>query len=562
MLEWREVDEKVAEVMDQVHNLHLETVQEMGFIWAIDQALVKSLMVEFLRLKLITGDDLSTTLQTWRADMEATTEEFLRDLDSATQTSTALPSKNAAVEMALHKCREVAKLKLALPLTQLDAAREKMEKFIQFHLEELQSQQETKNLVMELSSRITDHQGKVRQLLHSEPLRHAKVAPLVLVGMAADQPLESNFFPGLLEGLLGRLGIAVPGESKPLTSSREGSGHLWSSAVHEALSQLGLPQCLDLHYEEDFLKKQSHQVPMDFSDPLFIPSMANMVYKIVKPPVVLKALPSASSHKVLSISSQPEDGGPKPEVSELKESTPSTPKSSQQAQEQVTEASNTDLDKTDEPTPEKEQLPQGLKVKISHKLRKCGSKATMSSAKDGATPSEVRKESGADEAETTASTGPSEAALRTAQFELYNKDLPEVKEVRARILSLEEGEEATQEDFDSSPNFRLRWAVDETCPPTVIGEYWIDHLDSEGSLAKCKPNDFKFEDEWLPLYTRASVTKQVSSLGSLLNTQGDSPLITVIPPNMPFQCEWEYVIHQLHKAECLAQVSVYYDDNQ
>ena len=38
-LEWWEVDEKVAEVMDQVHNLHLETVQEMGFIQAIDQAL-------------------------------------------------------------------------------------------------------------------------------------------------------------------------------------------------------------------------------------------------------------------------------------------------------------------------------------------------------------------------------------------------------------------------------------------------------------------------------------------------------------------------------------------
>ena len=130
MPEWREVDEKVAEVLDQVHNLHLETVQEMGFIWAVDQALAKSLMVEFLRLKLITGDDLSTTLQTWRADREVATEEFLRDLDSATQTSTALPSKNAAVEAALHKYREVAKLKLALPLTQLDAAQEEMEKFI------------------------------------------------------------------------------------------------------------------------------------------------------------------------------------------------------------------------------------------------------------------------------------------------------------------------------------------------------------------------------------------------------------------------------------------------
>ena len=265
-LGWREVDEKVTEVMDQLHNLHLETVQEMGFIQAVDQALAKSLMVEFLRLKLITGDDLSTTLWTWQADMEATTEEFLRDLDSATQTSTALPSKNAAVEVALHKYQEVAKLKLALLLTQLDAAHEEIEKFIQFHLEELQSQQETRHLVRELSSRITDHRSRVCQVLCSESLRHPEVVLLVLVGMAANRLLESNFFPGLLEGLLGRLGIAAPGESKPPTSSREGAGHLWSSGMHEAISQIeqrevetpgaaGLPQCLDLHYEESFLKK-------------------------------------------------------------------------------------------------------------------------------------------------------------------------------------------------------------------------------------------------------------------------------------------------------------------
>ena len=185
-----------------------------------------------------------------------------------------------------------------------------------------------------------------------------------------------------------------------------------------------------------------------------------------------------------------------------------------------------------------------------------------SSSKDGATPSKVWKELEANEAETTASTGPSEAALRKAQFELYEKDLPVVKEVCAQILSLEEGEEATHEDFDSSPDFRLRWAVDETHPPTVIGKHWIDHLDSEGRLAKCKPNDFKFEDKWLPLYTRAGVTKQVSGLGSLLNTQGDSPLIAVIPPDMSFQYERGYVIHQLYEAECLAQVSIYCGENQ
>ena len=61
-LEWQEVDTKVAEVMDQVHNLHLQLMQEMGFIQEIDQALSKSFMVEFLRLKAIIGDDLSGTL--------------------------------------------------------------------------------------------------------------------------------------------------------------------------------------------------------------------------------------------------------------------------------------------------------------------------------------------------------------------------------------------------------------------------------------------------------------------------------------------------------------------
>ena len=70
-----------------------------------------------------------------------------------------------------------------------------------------------------------DHRGRVRQLLCSEPLRHPEVVLLILVGMAADRSLKSNFFPGLLEGLLGSLGIAAPGEGNPPTPSWEGAGH-------------------------------------------------------------------------------------------------------------------------------------------------------------------------------------------------------------------------------------------------------------------------------------------------------------------------------------------------
>ena len=90
-LNWQEVDVRVAEVMDQVHDLNLQWMQEMGF----------TLMVEFLRLKVLIGDDLGGTLRTWQADMEATMDKFLRDLDAATQVSTTLPSQNAAVGVAL-----------------------------------------------------------------------------------------------------------------------------------------------------------------------------------------------------------------------------------------------------------------------------------------------------------------------------------------------------------------------------------------------------------------------------------------------------------------------------
>ena len=243
-----------------------------------------------------------------------------------------------------------------------------MGKFMWSRLEELQSQQETRNLIRELSSRITNHWGRVRQLLRSELLRHPKVVPLVLVGMAADRPLESNFFPGLLEGLLGSLGIASPGEGNPSSSSQEGAGHAWSSAMCEAILRIeqkemeapgavGLPQSLDLRYEEDFLKRQRREIPPIFSDPLFIPHMAKAVFNVVKPPMVLKVLPSATSREVPSAPNQPGDGGPELEVSEMKESDPSTSQPCQLVQEQISEASNTDSDKADEPIQE-EELPR------------------------------------------------------------------------------------------------------------------------------------------------------------------------------------------------------------
>ena len=102
-----EVMEHVRDTLDQVYALRLETLQEMGFIWEVDRALAKSLMSEFIRLQLIVGDDLNTPLWAMHADLDATTDELIRDLDIAVQNSTDIPFENPAVRVALHRFREL-----------------------------------------------------------------------------------------------------------------------------------------------------------------------------------------------------------------------------------------------------------------------------------------------------------------------------------------------------------------------------------------------------------------------------------------------------------------------
>ena len=123
-----------------------------------------------------------------------------------------------------------------------------------------------RNLIESLSQRVAAHQSRVCQIMYGEPLKHVEVTLRVLMEMAADQPVESNFFSGILEGLLGRLGIAAPGEGNPPTSSKEGAARLWASAVVDPVQKMekrwvrpgttessGMPPRLHLNYEEDFL---------------------------------------------------------------------------------------------------------------------------------------------------------------------------------------------------------------------------------------------------------------------------------------------------------------------
>ena len=57
----------------------------------------------------------------------------------------------------------------------------------------------------------------------------------VMLGLAVDQPLEAIFFPGILDGLTGRLGLMPPGVVDPPTSAKVGMSKQWAATLREAV---------------------------------------------------------------------------------------------------------------------------------------------------------------------------------------------------------------------------------------------------------------------------------------------------------------------------------------
>ena len=110
------------------------------------------------------------------ADLETTNNELLRDLDIASRNSTEIPSANPTVQVALSHFNHLVKLKLVLPLTQLDGAHEDMERFLHYHLSQLQAQTESRSLLMNPTERMAAHQCRVCQIMHSEALKNTEVS--------------------------------------------------------------------------------------------------------------------------------------------------------------------------------------------------------------------------------------------------------------------------------------------------------------------------------------------------------------------------------------------------
>ena len=213
---------------------------------------------------------------------------------------------------------------------------------------------------------------------------------------------------------------------------------------------MGLPPNLDLRHKESFLEKQRHLIPPIFSDPLFIPKVAKVVFRVAKPLVCQRRFLWPVAMSIICPTSA-RGRWTKQQVLKSEEPVPSTSQSTPEVQEQISEASNTDSDGADEPPPEREPPRRTLKVRLPLKLLKRGHQATASGSKDGVTPSKVHKEQETEEAGVGTPTGASEAALQKAWFELFPKGPPRGPGGSCPDPRTQGGEVITQQVLDSSP---------------------------------------------------------------------------------------------------------------
>ena len=89
-------------------------------------------------------------------------------------------------------------------------------------MKSLQSDEEFKKFITSLLERISAFEDCVWELALSEELAEEEVALRVNLALTATRPVVGNYFSGVLEGLIGRLGIKVHEDENPPCSTQEG----------------------------------------------------------------------------------------------------------------------------------------------------------------------------------------------------------------------------------------------------------------------------------------------------------------------------------------------------
>ena len=226
--------ETMLGILEHIHALHLQILHDMGGMRELEQAAVHTLMAEFARLQSILGEDLTKSLSALHSELEASSEVLSSDLLSVLNLHSGDPAFPRVREL-IQKHHQSVSMKVNLPLMELEAAREDLGRFLQGRLHKLSSDPRAWEVVEEISWTLSSYAHRVREAILVPGIEQPAVFNRVMLGLAVDQPVEAILFPGILDGLSGRLGLMPPGVADPPTSAREGVSQQWAAALREAV---------------------------------------------------------------------------------------------------------------------------------------------------------------------------------------------------------------------------------------------------------------------------------------------------------------------------------------
>ena len=205
-----------------IHHICLQTMHDMGCMREVEQAAVSTLMAEFARLQAILGEDLTQSLSTLCSELEASRKALSADILNVLNLHPGDLGFSRVKEL-LQKHHQSVSMKVNLPIIELEAAKEDLDRFLQERLCKLGSSPQAQEALEEIAQRLMGYNHRVTETIHTTPgVERPGVFNRIVLALAVEQPMEVVLLPGILDGLSARLGMPAPGVVNPPTSAREG----------------------------------------------------------------------------------------------------------------------------------------------------------------------------------------------------------------------------------------------------------------------------------------------------------------------------------------------------
>ena len=406
-----------------------------------------------------------------------------------------------------------------------------------------------------------------------------------MVGLVMDQPLKANFFPGILEGLAGRLGLMPLGVADPPTSAKAGVSRQWAATLREAvvrtegrdinLEQVThnvMPPGLHLDYGLDILTRRVDEIAPTLTSPLLSGLVSN-ICQLQRPEIPGKPVSFKVDEGLWGHSRAPakpgapgpsHDGGMVPKMQAGKGEAPENKPCDQGESNQDQPLSEPDPDEVDGVIISEDEeidltidVPQAASTQksepvLSQKQPLEDRSLCISPSKKQATREE---EKSMPPWEAALPRGAKKEDILPKRYETFTADNSWVQHVRCSLLGLEAGTTPSRVDIDTFECFIPQAAASESDLPEVITDYWLPILQEEGLLVECPPDQFTATVDWVPLYTQEVLERYLPVALSSFASAGPPSLTAAVPLECCIGTDKEFLLTNFHQHGCLVRQS-------